>query len=188
VDGSAIAAARARWRAAEDRLYPTLIADPTTYQRALGQVHAVLDELRRRCGDPSALLDAEAEEDDLVAAACPHGPVLPGELLVGVACGLRDRELRALAERERVAAVVEAARSRGDEWASLRGPERIDELIDGESVALHVASGAVLSATVDPWSGEPPYRLEWTPPTGEATTRMFADRDVWLAEYRRMRS
>jgi len=188
VDGSAIAAARARWRSAEDRLYPTLIADPTTYQRALGQVHAVLDELRRRGDDPSALLEAEAEEDGLLAVACPYGAVLPGELLVGVACGLRDRELTALAERKRVAAIVEAARSRGDPWAPLRGPERVDELIDGESTALHVASGAVLSATVDPWSGEPPYRLEWTPVTGEATTRTFADRDEWLAEYRRMRS
>ena len=188
VDGSAIAVARARWRSAEDRLYPSLIADPATYQRALRQVQAVLDELRGRGEDPSVLLAAEAEGDDLVASACPGGPVLAGALVVAVACGLRDREIVALAERRRVAAVVEGARSRGEEWALLRGPDRVDELLNGESVALHLASGAVLTASVDPWSGEPPYRLEWTPASGEAITRSFGDRGQWLAEYHRIRS
>jgi len=35
---------RARWRAAEEQLYPTLIANRSTYQLALDQIQAVVDE------------------------------------------------------------------------------------------------------------------------------------------------
>nr|MBA3907133.1 hypothetical protein [Pseudonocardiales bacterium] len=41
----AVAQARSRWRAAEDRLYPTLINDPSSYQRGLADVQAVVAEL-----------------------------------------------------------------------------------------------------------------------------------------------
>jgi hypothetical protein len=87
--------ARARWRAAEDQLYPALVGDPETYQRALGAVRAVLGELRRRAADVDGLIAAEASAEVVVAAACPEGAELPPHLLVGAACAMRDRELSA---------------------------------------------------------------------------------------------
>lgn len=86
-------AAWLRWRGAEDHLYPTLISDPTGYQRALEQIHAVVAELRLRGDDLPALLTAEAAADEVLAAACPAGSALPADLVVRAACALRAREL-----------------------------------------------------------------------------------------------
>jgi hypothetical protein len=85
--------ARVRWRAAEDRLYPTLLADPIAYERALGAVQAVLRELRLRCADAADLVAVEKEPDELIAAALPAGVPAPVDLLVGAACAMRDREI-----------------------------------------------------------------------------------------------
>jgi hypothetical protein len=88
-----IVLARVRWRSAEDRLYPTLIADPVAYERALGAVQAVLEELRLRCADAADLVAVEAAPDELIAAALPSGIPAPVDLLVGAACAMRDREI-----------------------------------------------------------------------------------------------
>lgn len=90
-----IALARVRWRAAEDRLYPALIADPSAYERALGAVQAVLRELRLRCADVADLVAVEEEPDEVIAAALPGGVPAPTDLLVGAACAMRDREITA---------------------------------------------------------------------------------------------
>jgi hypothetical protein len=86
-------AARLRWRGAEDQLYPTLIADPSRYQKALEQVRAIVVELRRRADDLPALLAAEAAAGEVLAAACPGGSILPADLLVRAACAMRARAL-----------------------------------------------------------------------------------------------
>lgn len=88
-----ITLARVRWHSAEDRLYPTLLANPVAYERALGAVQAVLVELRLRCADVADLVVAEKAADELVAAACPGGVPAPADLLVGAACAMRDREI-----------------------------------------------------------------------------------------------
>lgn len=186
--GNADEVARARWRAAEDRLYPTLIANPTSYQRALTQIQAVTDELRRRGDDLSVLLAAEAGTDEVLASACPEGIGLPADLLVGVACGIRAREIAAKQERERVRRVIDQAARAGAEWAVLRGPDDPAELTEGSAAALHVPSGTVLTATVDPWSGEPPFQLELTPANGRPAHTNFTDRAEWLARYRQHRA
>jgi hypothetical protein len=186
--GPGAAGPRARWRAAEDRLYPTLIANPATYQRALTQIQAVVEEVRRRGDDMPALLSVEADADQVLASACPEGIGLPADLLLGVACAVRDRELTARSERERLERVVADARSAGAEWAPLRGPESPAGLTEGSTAALHLATGTVLTATVDPWSGDPPYGLEVAPTDGAATGRTFTDRAEWLAEYQRCRA
>jgi hypothetical protein len=173
-------AARARWRAAEDRLYPTLLTDPHAYQRGLSAVHAVLDELRRRDADLAGLLAADAAPDELVAAACPQGSTLPAELLTGVACGLRDRELQARDDARRREEKVRAARADGAAWAVLAGPADPAELCEplgGRRTALHLASGTVLEAVLDPWDRDAPFSVTRYP--GEART--FRDRDAWLA-------
>jgi hypothetical protein len=181
----AAAGPRARWRAAEDRLYPTLIANPATYQRALTQIRAVVEELRRRGDDMSVLLAAEAGAHEVLASACPEGVGLPADLLLGVACGMRDRELATKREHTRVTQVVEDARSACAEWALLHGPASPAELTEGSTARLHLASGTVLTATVDPWSGDPPFGLRTTPANAAATYRTFTDRAEWLAEYER---
>jgi hypothetical protein len=184
--GNADEVAQARWRAAEDRLYPTLIANPTSYQRALTQIQAVTDELRRRGDDLSVLLAAEAGTDEVLASACPAGIGLPADLLVGVACGIRAREIAA--KQERVRRVIEEATGAGAEWAVLRGPGDPAELTEGSTVALHLASGTVFTATVDPWSGDPPFQLELAPAGVRPTLMTFTDRADWLASYRRYRT
>jgi hypothetical protein len=90
-----IVLARVRWRSAEDRLYPTLIADPVAYERALGAVQAVLTELRLRCADPAELIAVEEAPDELIAVALPSGAPAPVHLLIGAACAMRDREIAA---------------------------------------------------------------------------------------------
>jgi hypothetical protein len=177
-------AARARWRAAEDRLYPTLLTDPQAYQRGLGAVHAVLDELRRRDADLVALLAADAAPDELVAAACPGGSWVPAELLVGVACGLRDRELRARAEHRRREETMRAARAAGAEWAVLAGPAdpaELDELTGGRRLAVHLATGTLLDALADPWDRDAPYAVTLSP----GDTHTYPDRRSWLADVAR---
>ncbi len=187
----AVAQARSRWRAAEDRLYPTLINDPSSYQRGLADVQAVVAELRRRSRCAEELIAAEAASGELVATACPAGPAIPADLLVAVACGMADRELAAECERRRRAAVLDDARCAGRDWAVLAGPAHVEELTEGRRVEVHVRSGTVVEATADPWSGGEPYRLDVTVSAtdGEhhALSRAFTDRAGWLAEHRRCR-
>jgi hypothetical protein len=92
--------ARARWSSAEDRLYPALIANPAGYERALREVRAVLTELRRRAEDLPGLLASEASAAEVLTQACPDGPHLPVDLLVGAACAIRAREIAAGTARE----------------------------------------------------------------------------------------
>jgi hypothetical protein len=190
-------AARARWRTAEDRLFPTLLTDPAGYQRGLDAVHAVLEGLRQHATGVADLLAAEARSADVVAAACPGNP-LPAELVVGVACAMRDRELRAQQETARRAEAVRATRAAGARWAVLDGPATAAELtgldgpgpgfgagaapmgglpVGGRRLALHLASGTLLEAGVDPWDRDAPFTVTCTP--GE--THVFTDRAGWLA-------
>jgi hypothetical protein len=182
-----VGAARGRWRAAEDRLYPALLADPGSYQRSVAAVQALVEELRRRAADVDDLVAAEADAAGMVAAACPSGVPVAPELLVAVACGMRDRELTAEREGRRRTAAVEAARAAGEPWAVLEGPPAPAELSDGRCLLLHLASGAALQATVDRWSGAEPFGLQVTTPDGPAGAWATRDRDAWLAEHARVR-
>jgi len=184
---AALYSSRVRWRAAEDRLYPSLISDPASYQRAITDVQAVVAELRHRTTSAADLAAIEAAPDGLLAAACPAGVGVPADLLVAVACGLRDREITAESERTRHSAVIDAAQAAGETWAVLDGPPAT-ELTEGRSVTLHLASGDLVEATVDPWSGQDPYTVQVVPALGIGTTVAFADRDAWLAELTRVRA
>jgi hypothetical protein len=177
-----IAVARARWHAAEDRLYPTLLADPTAYQRAITAVQAVVRELRRRGADVSDLVALDSAPHELIGAACPSGIPVPADLLVAVACAMRDRELATQQAALRRDEAVAAARMAGAEWAVIDGPAAAADLVEGRRVAMHIATGTLVESTVDPWAGDEPYMLMVVP--GES--RSFADRDVWLAELQRI--
>lgn len=189
-DDMVVRIARMRWRAAEDRLYPALLADPTSYQQTMTAVQAVVAEVRRRChdlerGDPAGLLAAEAAAFEVVAVACPGGVPVPPELLVSVACSAVDRELTAWHEQRRRAAVLEAARAAGQAWATVDGPATAEELTEGRMVMVHLVSETVVMATVDPWARKDSYAVEVTP---DGTSGTFDDRETWLAELSAVRT
>lgn len=173
----AVHTARARWRAAEDRLYPALLADPASYQRSLAAVQAVVTVLRTRTADVSDLVTSEAAPAELLAAACLAGPPAPADLLVAAACGMRDRELTAQQGARRHEDAVAVARAAGAAWAVLEGPPDVAELTEGRRVALHLASMIVVEAAVDPWSPDHLFAVTVTP--GESYS--FVDRAGWLA-------
>ena len=179
--------ARERWRAAEDRLYPAVMADPEGYRRSLAAVQALVQALRARAATVEDLIAAEA--DPGLLAAVGDRPPLPADLLVGAACGMRDREIAAAREGERRAAALDDARARGLAWAVLEGPERVEDLFTGSSVAVHVATGRTLLAVADPYSGADPYRLQEFGPGGEAVRgRAFGEPGEWAAERERWRT
>ncbi|GAA1840331.1 hypothetical protein GCM10009836_19580 [Pseudonocardia ailaonensis] len=193
-DAAGVAAARARWRSAGESLFPTLVADPSTYAEAVEAIGAIAAALgRRRAGlaELAALLDDP--EPLLAEEQLRVPPGVPVPLLVAVACGMRERQL--ISEgvcRERAAAVARA-RAAGADWAVLQGPDRVEDLTGGEfggpagCLHLHLPSGTELRATIDVWSGEP-FRLDVLPSGGTPTGRSFADRETWLEGCRAARA
>ncbi|GEL21007.1 hypothetical protein [Pseudonocardia asaccharolytica] len=188
----AVTVARSRWRAAEDHLYPTLLNDPSSYQRVIATIQAVVAELRRRCGTADELIALEAAPGELLAAACPAGTVIPSDLLLGAACSMADREIAAERERHRRVEIVEAARAAGQVWVVLSGPEKPEAVTEGRRIALHLPSGTLLEATADPWSGGDPYRIDVAISAADGrptvVSRAFGDRTDWLAALRRYRA
>lgn len=173
---AAVLVARARWRSAEDQLYPSLLNDPTAYQRGVAAVQAVVEELRRSTDDVADLLAVDAEPHEVLAAACPSGFPISPMLLIAVACSMRDREITADQQARRRDEAVRTARAAGAAWAVLDGPADIAELTEGRRVAVHLASGTVVETTVDPWARDEQFGLAVRP--GEVQT--FGDRDAWL--------
>jgi len=184
---------RRRWRAAAEALFPTLMCDPPSYAGALESIGAMAAELGRRRAGLDALAAAMADPDRFLAdcglrpsAAAPVG------LLVGVACGMRERDLIADDVRRDHRAAIDRARAEGNPWAVLNGPESIEDVTGGASgvaccAHLHIPSGTELRATVDAWSPEP-YRIDVVsagvvPPEGHS----FARRAPWIAQFRRCR-
>lgn len=191
---TAVAAARARWRAAGDSLFPALVSDPSGYSGAVAAIGAVTAELGRRDAGLDDLVEAVNAPDRLVAELGVRVPPgVPVALLVAVACGMRERDLITEQVRRDRSDAVARARAAGSPWAVLQGPERIEDLTGGESggpagcVHLHLPSGTEVRAMVDPWSREP-FRIDVIPSDGTTPTdRSFDDRAAWLAEFHRVR-
>ncbi|GAA2566908.1 hypothetical protein [Pseudonocardia hydrocarbonoxydans] len=187
-DHGGAAAAQARWRAAEDRLYPVAMSDPDGYRRGLEAVRDLVAHLRGTAHTLDDLVAVEADPAALLAALPAGGPALPADLLVAAACGARAREVLAEDEARRRAAVVADARSQGRAWAVLQGPERIEELYGGSTVATHLDTGRTLLAAVDPYAGGEPYLLQEFDPEGRpGPEHRFADAAAWVAERDRRR-
>lgn len=178
----AVNIARVRWRSAEDRLFPALLGDPNAYQRGVAAVQAVVEELRRRDAGVAELLAVEVAPGELLAVACPSGAPISVDLLVGVACCMRDRELTALEQGRRREEAVRAAREAGAAWAVLDGPAELAELTAGKRVTVHLDSGTVVEAIVDEWARDGRFGLS----VMHGEPRSFVDRDAWLAEAARV--
>lgn len=197
--------ARARWRAAEDRLFPVALVDPDTYRRALHVMSLLLDELRVSTTSLDQLLDLDADPAPLLAAlpAEPANRTQPagcagGEdrLRLEAAFAVRDRELAAAAERSRRTAAIASARAAGGSWVDLQGSWEAVQRTGALHTEMHLATGRALVASVDPYSEEGPHRLQLVvldADTGipvEVTDRdrAFADRAEWLAQRERWRA
>jgi hypothetical protein len=184
--------ARARWRAAGDRLWSVALADGEEYRRVAELVGAVLGELRPLTPTLERLLALEAEPEAVLAAMPAHAGSSPAgaRSVLEAACAVRVDELLAARARDRRIVAVASARESGDAWAILEeGPTRW--------VEMHLASGLAVVATVDPYSGAQPYALGETvldtvtgdPVTGHAGRELtFADPADWSAERERWRA
>lgn len=87
--------AAARWRAAEGRLYPLIIVDPSLYESAVTLVCELADVLRGQCGSVAEL---SAADPAAVLAHCSSGSVMSAlgfdpRTAFDVACAYRWREL-----------------------------------------------------------------------------------------------
>lgn len=189
-DWQRLRVALARWRQAEDRLYPLAAVDPESYLHAVGLVGVVADELRQRCATPGELLAADAAPAELLSAI--YGDELPALALdpamaVDAACALRAGELLAESRRVRHDDAIAAARAAGAPWVSLEGSRTATETTGQRCVEQHVRTGRTLLALADPYSGAEPFILEEIAPPECVRRCTFSDRDPWLAQWRRWR-
>ena len=93
-----------RWRVAEQRLYPTILADPSAYQRCVLAVRGLADELFVVASPESLVASWAAASATSFERAVEHlrsagGPDDPAtaELVAGAAFALREREIQAQA-------------------------------------------------------------------------------------------
>jgi hypothetical protein len=210
----ALCRARARWRAAEDRLFPVALVDPDAYCRALDIVGRLLEELQVSTTSLEELLGLDVDPAPLLAAlpagsaggagfagsagsAGFAGSAGGGErLMLQAAFAARERELAAAAEHSRRAAIIASARCAGATWVDLEGSWEAVQRTGTRHAEIHLATGRALVATVEVYSGDGPYRLELvvldsdtgTPVETTDRDRAFADRAQWLAERERWRA
>jgi hypothetical protein len=94
---STLAAARARWRAAEARIYPLAMTDTDAYMDAVEAVGRVLAVLRARCASEAELLQAETDDEVLGLVGTGSRGRMPADhaSVVAAACAMRSVELGA---------------------------------------------------------------------------------------------
>lgn len=200
----ALRRARARWRAAEDRLFPVVFVDPDTYRRALYVVGLLLEELRANITSLDQLLGLDVDPAPLLSAlpaGSAGGALFAGSagedrLTLEAAFAIRDKELTAAAKRGRRAAAIALARSAGATWVDLEGSWEAVLSTGARHTEMHLPTARALVATIDPYSGDGPHRLELVVLEGDTGTpvettdrdRAFADRAEWLAERERWRA
>ncbi len=193
----ALRRARARWRAAEDRLFPVVLVDPDTYRRALYVVGLLLEQLRANTTSLDQLLGLDVDPAPLLSTL-PAGSVCDDgdRLTLEAAFAVRDRELAAAAKRGQRAAAIALAHAAGATWVDLEGSWEAVLSTGGRHTEMHLPTARALVATIDPYSGDGPHRLELVVLDGDTGTpvettdrdRAFADRAEWLAQRQRWRA
>ncbi|MET7766254.1 hypothetical protein ABZS71_31295 [Streptomyces sp. NPDC005393] len=88
---------RARWRLAEERLYPLALSNPEAYQRAVQRVGRVLAELRTSCLSIEDLLGVDGKPEESLSADAMEQPddFIHARTVLEAACALRLVELAA---------------------------------------------------------------------------------------------
>ena len=114
-----------RWRLAEQQLYPTILADPSAYQRYVLAVRGLADDLSV-VASPEALVaswpTSAPRAAEHLRAVGDTGDAAVAELVAGAAFALREREIAAA----RAAAKLEARAGR-ERALTPRGLEREDQ-------------------------------------------------------------
>jgi hypothetical protein len=188
-----------RWRAAEQRLYPTVLASPEGFDRYVALVRAVTDELGS-VRSTEALVDAYAEGLDVAeAAARGHQLSTQGldlDLAAGAAFSLRYREVVAETRREEVGRRVSEASARGQEWVVIQDappwlqspfpPWRRLEMHLPEGTGLHSWVEESLSGDEGVEYGVEVVRLDpqtgrWAPDQPLVDRQTFSEHAVWQA-------
>lgn len=87
-----------RWRLAEQQLYPTILADPSAYQRYVLAVRGLADDLSV-VASPEALVaswpTSAPRAAEHLRAVGDTGDAAVAELVAGAAFALREREIAA---------------------------------------------------------------------------------------------
>ncbi|GAA4909899.1 hypothetical protein EV188_101118 [Actinomycetospora succinea] len=167
--------ARARWRAAGDRVWAIAVVDGEEYRRLAERVGAVLDEVRA----------AAPAVGDLLALDADPGPVLGRagtRAVLDAALAVRADELVAARARDERRAAIAAARASGERWVVLDASAGSTH----RTVEMHLATGLALVATADPYAGGEPYVLgeavldtETGVTITDGTETSFADAVAW---------
>jgi hypothetical protein len=185
-----------RWRIAEQRLYPIVLADPLSYERYVLAVRRLADELSA-VTSPEALIQAFGEAapraaEHLRTVGAPDDPGSV-DLVAGAAFALRERQLAAAqAAAERRRRLADAARS-GAAWVVVQrqGELAMASFGNYRCLEMHLPDGAGLYAFAEPQAEavQPIYvveRLQLDPASGAALGEVeqrwtFEDAASWVA-------
>jgi hypothetical protein len=200
------AAVVARWRRADERLYPVVMVDPARYARILRVVRDTADRLAESV-TVEGLVRARRRGDQLVALSCaavgvPIESLGDVETVADAAFSLRHREVEIARRRQEIAARILAARTRSDGWVTLdeSGLEDQPGLLGFQRTDMRLADGSAIRAAVDvdPDSFRPIYSIEHLrldPDTGAVAERpvagntlIFDDPAPWSAAIAQWRS
>jgi hypothetical protein len=189
----------ARWRQADERLYPIVMIDPERFRQIVSVVRAASDQLASEtCLDD--LVEARRRGQAVVSQAAeavgiPLAQVGDIELVADAAFGLRYRELTAQRHRREVTDTIATARAQGDRWVVVAESGRLDQLAvqPYQRIEMRLDDGLALRGwiDIDPHTFAPVHGLEelrLDPYTGvmidagePAATRIYVTREQWEA-------
>jgi hypothetical protein len=171
-----------RWSAAEQRLYPVVLASPVGYDRYMTLVRGICDELGS-VHTVDALVEAYDEGLEIAARAA-HTRTLPVEgldldLAAGAAFCLRYREVLVESRRDEVRRRVMQARERGDEWVDIDDspPWLQSPFPPWRRVTMHLPEGTALHLWAEE-SLDSPSGVEF----GVEVIRLDPETGSWLSE------
>ena len=195
----------ARWRQADERLYPMVMVEPHRYTQVVSVVRAASDQLASEtCLDD--LVEARRGGRAVVTRAAeavgvPLAQVGDIELVADAAFHLRYRELTAQRHRDEVTDAIAAARARGDHWVVIAESGRQDApaVQPYQRIEMRLADGWALRGwiDVDPYTLAPVHgldELQLDPRTGAvnggaavAESHTYPTREQWEAAWSRRR-
>ncbi|MEJ2863912.1 hypothetical protein [Actinomycetospora flava] len=172
---AALDRARARWRAAGDRVWSIAVVDGEEYRRLAERIGGILDDVRAATPSVDALLALDADPGSVLERAGTRA-------VLDAALAVRADELVAARARERRVAAIAAARAAGQGWVVLDDTAGATH----RTVEMHLATGLALVATADPYTGDEPYVLAEAvldtatgEPLTEGSEASFADAAAW---------
>jgi hypothetical protein len=141
------------WDEAEARLFPTIMARPDVYQRAVSLIQRLLGRLRETCLDLPSLLAAHERGGALVdeLAEGADAGIQPG-LVAAAACAMRYRELVASLAAEGRLTVLARARDQGQPWtvAAETGSEDRAPFVPYQRIEAEPGTGRAVIISIEP--------------------------------------